>query len=97
MHTCVLSHLSCVRLFATHGPYPTRLLCPQGFSRQESRSGLLCPPPEDLPDPGMERTPLMSPAVAGGFLTTSASRETPRYRYTCTLESILLQIITDVE
>ena len=25
-----------------------------GFSRQEYWSGLLCPPPEDLPDPGIE-------------------------------------------
>ena len=27
---------------------------PMGFSRQEYRSGLPCPPPGDLPDPGME-------------------------------------------
>ena len=25
-----------------------------GFSRQEYWSGLPCPPPEDLPDPGIE-------------------------------------------
>ena len=30
----------------------TRLLCPWGFSRQESWSGLPCPPPRDLPDLG---------------------------------------------
>ena len=29
-----------------------RLLCPWGFSRQEYWSGLLCPPPGDLPTPG---------------------------------------------
>ena len=45
----------------------------------------------------MELMPLTSPALAGGFFTTSASREAPHYRYTCILESILLQIITDVE
>ena len=28
-----------------------------------------CPPPADLPDPGIEP---MSPALAGGFFTTSA-------------------------
>jgi len=27
-----------------------------GFSRQEYWSGLLCPPPGDLPDPGIEPT-----------------------------------------
>ena len=35
------------------------------FSRQEYWSGLPCPPPEDLPDPGIEPTSLMSPAWAG--------------------------------
>ena len=29
----------------------------------------------DLPDPGMEPTSLVSPALAGGFLTTSATGE----------------------
>ena len=29
----------------------------------------------DLPDPGMEPTSLMSPALAGGFFTTSATWE----------------------
>ena len=33
-----------------------------GFSRQESWSGLPCPPPGNLPDPGIEPTSLMSPA-----------------------------------
>ena len=37
-----------------HGLYPARLLCPWGFSRQEYWSGLLCPPPGDLPNPGIE-------------------------------------------
>ena len=31
-----------------------RLLCPWGFSRQEYWSGLPCPPPGDLPNPGTE-------------------------------------------
>ena len=33
-----------------------------GFSMQEYWSGLPCPPPGDLPDPGIEPTSLMSPA-----------------------------------
>ena len=37
-----------------HGLQPVRLLCPWGFSRQEYRSGLPCPPPGDLPNPGIE-------------------------------------------
>ena len=46
-----------------------------GFSRQEYWCGLPCPPPEDLPDPGIKPTSLMSPPGAGGFFTASASWE----------------------
>jgi len=45
------------------------------FSRQEYWSGLSCPPPGDPPDPGIEPTSLTSPALAGGFFTTSATWE----------------------
>ena len=38
-------------------------------------SGLPFPPPGDLPNPGIEPTSLMSPALAGGFFTTSAAWE----------------------
>ena len=48
-----------------------------GFSRQEYWSGLLCPPPEDLPNPGIEPTSLTSPASTGGFFTTSTTWEAP--------------------
>ena len=38
-----------------------------GFPRQEYGSGMPFPSPAGLPDPGVEH---MSPALAGGFLTT---------------------------
>ena len=38
-----------------------------GFCKQEYWSGLPCPPPGDLPDPGIELT---NPALAGRFCTT---------------------------
>ena len=64
---------SCVRLFAT----PWTVVCQDppsmGFPRQEYWSGLPCPPPGDLPDPGIELTSLMSPAVADGFFTIAAA------------------------
>ena len=42
------------------GLYPARPLCPWGLSRQEHWSGLLCPPPADLPNPGVEpRSPTL--------------------------------------
>ena len=34
---------------------------PMGFSRQESWSGLPCPPPRDRPDPGINSFPLPPP------------------------------------
>ena len=34
--------------------YPTRLLCPWEFSRQEYWSGLSCPPSGDPPNPGIK-------------------------------------------
>ena len=46
-----------------------------GLSRQEYWSGLLCPPPGDLPDSGIEPKSLSSPALAGRFFTTSAAWE----------------------
>ena len=42
-----------------------------GFSRQEYWSGLPCPPPGDLPNPGIKPTSFTSPALAGEYLTFS--------------------------
>ena len=45
------------------------------FSREEYWSGLPCPPPGDLPDPGIESASLVSLALAGEFFTTSTNWE----------------------
>ena len=54
-----------------------------GFSRQEYRSELPCPPPGDLPNPGIEPGSLTSPALTGRFFTPSATWEAlkPCLRY----------------
>ena len=44
-----------------------------GSARQEYWSALPWPSPGDLPDPGIEPASYMSPALAGGFFTTSAT------------------------
>ena len=44
-----------------------------GILQQEYWSGWPRPSPGDLPDPGIEPTSLMSPALADGFFTTSAT------------------------
>ena len=41
-----------------------------GFPRQEYWSGLPFPPPVDLPNPGIEPSSLVCPALAGGSFTT---------------------------
>ena len=71
----MLSLLSHVRPFVT--PWAVALLAPlsMGFSRQEYWSGLPCPPPGDLPGPGMEPVSLMSPTSAGEFFTNSTMWE----------------------
>ena len=44
-----------------------------GFFRQEDWSGKPCPPPRDLPNPGIEFESLMSPALASEFFFTSSA------------------------
>ena len=66
-HQCVLSRFSHIQLFATLWTTTHQTPLSMEFSRQEYWSGLLCTPPGDLPDPGIEPTSLRSPALAGGF------------------------------
>ena len=46
-----------------------------GFSRQEYWNELPFPPPGDRPDPGIELTSLLSPALAGRFFTIRVTWE----------------------
>ena len=55
-------------------PNPQALLFMR-FSRQEYWSGFPCPFPGDLPHPGIKSVSFGSPALVGGFLTTSATWE----------------------
>ena len=73
----MLSHFSHVQLFASLWTVTRQALLSMGFSGQEYWSGLPCPPPGYLPDPGMEPVPLTSPALVGRLSTTSTTWETP--------------------
>ena len=69
---CVyVNHFICVQLFVTlcsvAHPAPLSI----GFSRQEYWSGLPCPPPGDLQDPGVKPSSLTFPRNVGRFFTTS--------------------------
>ena len=80
----LLRHFSCVQLCTlcnTIDCVPHQPPLSMRFFRQEYWSGLLCPPPRDLPNPGIKPTSLMSPGLAGGFFTTSATWEAHTYMY----------------
>ena len=66
MCVCMLSHFSRVHLFVALTPCSVadQVSMSRGFSRQEHWSGLLCPRPGRLPDPGIEPISLMFPAWA---------------------------------
>ena len=68
---CPLSWFSCVWLFVTPWTVAHQAPLSMRFSRQESWSGLPCPPPGDLPDPGIES------AFPGGIFTHWATWEAP--------------------
>ena len=65
---CVLSGFSHVLLFVTLWTVAYQAPLSTESSRQEYWSGLPCPPPRNLPDPGMEPVSLMSPALQAGSL-----------------------------
>ena len=86
VYVCVLSHvqffvipwtvcvcvcmLSYVQLLVTPWTVAHQASLSMEFFREEYWSGLPCPPPGDLPDPGVKPTSLVSPALAGsGFIT----------------------------
>ena len=70
----VLSCFSRVWLFATLWTVVRQAPLSMEFSRQEYWSVFSCPPPGDLPNPGIEP---VSPALTGRLFTTSTTWETP--------------------
>ena len=83
IHTYIHTHMYMPSHFSHAGLFenPWAIGCQAPLSmescRQEYCSGLPCPSPEDLLDPGVEPESLMSPALAALFFTTSATWEAP--------------------
>ena len=75
----VLSRFSRVQLFVTPWTVARQALLSIGFCRKEYWSVLPCPPPGDLPNPGIEPTSLVSPALAGEFFNTNTTWEALSY------------------
>ena len=65
VHICVCSVAHSCLTLVTPSTVAFQAPLSMGFPRQDYWSGLPCPPPGDLPDPGME------PALVGGFFITS--------------------------
>ena len=76
IEACMQSQFNHVQLFSTQWTVAHQAALPMGFSKQEYGSGLPCPSPEDLPDPGMEPESCTSPALMGTIFTTSTNWET---------------------
>ena len=72
----VISLFSRGQLFATLWNAARQVSLSMELFRQEYWSGGPYSPPGDLPDPVIEPASLMSPALAGGFFTTSTTKET---------------------
>ena len=75
LFSCVLSCFTRAPLFATAWTVGRQAPLSLGFSRQDYWNGLPCPPLGDLPNPAIKPASLMPPALAGGFFTTSTTRE----------------------
>ena len=60
---CMLSCFSRVLLFVTPWTVAHQFPLSVGFSRQKYWSGLPCPPPRDLPDPGIKPASPVPPAL----------------------------------
>ena len=75
---CVLSRFRRVQLFATLWTVACQAPLSR-FSRQEYWSRLPCPPPGDLPDPGIKPVSLKALVLTGKFFTSSTTWEAWRY------------------
>ena len=77
VYACMLSQ---VRLLQPHGLQTTRFLwwdLENGIFQARILEQVAISHSRDLPDPGIEPSSLESPALAGGFFTTSATWEAP--------------------
>ena len=75
---CVLSCFSRVQLFGTLWTVARQTPLSMGFSRQEYWSGLPCPPPGDLPDPGIGPVTFMFPGFGRWVLYYQCYLGSPR-------------------
>ena len=93
MHARVLSHFSHVRLFVILWTVAFQAPLSMGFSRQVYWSGLLWPPPGDLPNPGIEPGYIMSTCIGRQVLYHWCHLGTPLHTHTHTHTHLLCPFI----
>ena len=71
LHACVLSCFSHIQLFVILWTVACQAPLSMGFSRQEYWSALPSPPAGDLPNPGTESRPPVTPTLQADFLLLS--------------------------
>ena len=64
----MLSQFSCLQLFVTLWTVAHQAPLSMGLSREQHWSGLPCPPPGHLPNPGIEPASPVSPALQADSL-----------------------------
>ena len=99
--------LSCAGLFEILWTSTHQTPLSMGFSKQECWSGLPFPTPGDLPEQGIEATPLVSLALAGRFFITVPPGAHAKLNYvltdflsaefTCFDKGILKSLITVID
>ena len=64
----MLNCFSCAQIFVTVWTVACQASLSMEFSKQEYWNGLSCPPPGNLPDPGIKPASAAAPALAEGHL-----------------------------
>ena len=93
VHASVISHFSHVWLFVTPWTVAHQTPLSMGLSRQKYWSGLPCPPPGDLPDPGIEPRSPESPVLQVDSLPTEPPGKPPILWYVSVIHSFYDRII----
>ena len=75
MEYCMPSHFSHVQLFRTPWTIAHQAPLSMGLPKEKYWGGLPCPPPGDLPNPGVKLLSLATPALASVFFITSTTWE----------------------
>ena len=86
VHAWVLSSFGRVWLFVTLWTLVCQASLSMGFSRQEYRNGLLCPPPRDFPDPGVKPASPKLPTLQTDSLPLSHRGRPKKMWYIYTME-----------